>query len=237
MVKTENKNYYIDRKPELLKQFEQEVKHWSPLVFGRYGEIQGYKILQATRQEFEKLIPKIPYIGGEENKYTKNLIESAQYLALYKAMKNFDIDAAEIGRIIHDGYLSKISGPQPPIPRAKLLTPKQRLEQNKTAAIKSQEKHYPGDYVYTFIVGDGKKFDYGYDFTECASHKFYHAQGADELLPYYCYLDFVSAEVRGFGFTRTKTLYEGHGLCNHRFKVGGKTKAGWPPPFLKRKQK
>lgn len=141
----------------------------------------------------------------------------------------------EVGKIIYDGYLEKISQPQPPVPPSEYLTPEQRLEQSRKGALKSQEKRYPGDYVYKFVPGEDKKFDYGFDFTECASLKFYHVQGADEFLPYYCYLDFAAGKVRSFGFTRTMTLYEGHGKCNHRFKTGGKTKADWPPPFIKRK--
>jgi hypothetical protein len=229
-----DKEYYIKRKPELLEQLEKDVKCWSPSVFSRYGEIQGYKILLEARQEFEKLIPQIPYIGGDENAFTKNLVDSARYLALYKAMKKFDKTAEEVGEIIYDGYLKKASE-RKPIPPSQRQTLGKLLARSKKGAAMSQEKRYPGDYVYTFIAGNGKNFDHGLDFTECASHKFYHVQGADELLPYYCYLDFVAAKVRGFGFTRTMTLYEGHGRCNHRFKASGKTKAGWPPPFLKRK--
>jgi hypothetical protein len=231
-----NKKYYTKRKAELLDEFERDVKRWNLPLLERYGEIQTYKIILAARAEFEKLIPQIPYIGGDANKYTKNLLDSVRYLALYKAMKNFGFNVESIGQVIHDGYLKKITG-SPPLPRSEQLTPEQKAERNKKGAAESQEKRYPGDYVFTFIVGDGKKFDYGYDFTECASQKLYHAHDADELLPYYCYLDFVAAEARGFGFTRTKNLYAGDGICNHRFKNSGKTKAGWPPPFLKRKKK
>jgi hypothetical protein len=231
-----DKNYYINRQQELLDKFEADMKIWSPLILKDYGEIQAYKILLEARQNFADLIPQIPYIGGDENAFTKNLVDSVRYLALYQAMKNFGKTVTEIGKIIYDGYLAKINGPQPPIPPAQWLTPEQRLEQSKRGAVRSQERHYPGDYVYTFVAGDGKEFDHGFDFTECASLKFYRAQDADELLPYYCYLDFVAAKVRGFGFSRTKTLYEGHGKCNHRFKADGKTEAAWPPPLKKRKK-
>jgi hypothetical protein len=230
-----DKEYYVKKKPELLNKFEEDVKRWRPFLLKLYGEIQAYKILLEARQEFGTLIPKIPYIGGDENKLTKNLVDSVRYLALYKAMKNYEKTVEEIGKIIYDGYLKKVSEPQPPITPAERLTPEQLLERSKRSAARSQERRYPGDYVYTYVIGDGKKFDYGYDFRQCASLKFYHAQDADELLPYYCYLDFVAAEVRGFGFTRTMALHEGHAKCNHRFKASGKTKAGWPPPFLKRK--
>jgi hypothetical protein len=230
-----DKEYYIKRKPELLERFDADVKYWSPLVLKQYGEIQAYKILKEARQEFENLIPQIPYIGGDENPFTKNLVDSVRYLALYKAMKIYDKTVEEVGKIIYDGYVKKASNPRQQIPPDRWLTSEQLLERSKKGAATSQEKRYPGDYVYTFVAGDGKNYDHGFDFTECASLKFYHKQGTDELLPYYCYLDFAAGKVRGFGFTRTMTLYEGHRKCNHRFKADGITKAGWPPPFLKRK--
>ncbi len=205
MVYPIDKDYYIKRRTELFNQFEEDVKRWRPFLLEKYGEIQAYKICIAASEEFEKLIPQIPYIGGDENNLTKNLVDSVRYLALYKAMKNHDIPVEEIGKVIYEGYLKKVGEPLNIAP-GKWLTPEQRLEQSKQGAIRSQEKRYPGDYVYTFVAGDGKRFDHGFDFTECASLKFYHQQDADELLPYYCYLDFVAAEVRGFGFTRTMTL-------------------------------
>lgn len=231
-----DKEYYVKRKDELLEKFEVDVKCWSPFLLKQYGEIQAYKTLLEARQNFESLIPNIPYIGGDENNFTKNLVDSVRYLALYNAMKKFDRTVEEVGKIIYDGYLKKVSEqPRLLIPPDQWLSPEQLLERSRKAAIRSQERRYPGDYVYTYIVGDGKEFDYGFDFTECASLKLYHIHGAGEFLPYYCYLDFVAGKVRGFGFTRTMTLHEGHEKCNHRFKTGGKTKAGWPPPFLKRK--
>lgn len=230
-----DKEYYTRKKFELLEKFEEDVKRWSPLLLKPYGEIQSYRIMQDMRQIFENLIPQIPYIGGDENNFTRHLINSVRYLALYKTMKEYGKTAEEAGKIIYYGYIKKASEFQTPIPFSQWLTSEQRLEQNRQGAIRSQERRYPGDYVYTFIEGNGKEFDHGFDFTECASMKFYNRQDADEFLPYYCYLDFVAGKVRKFGFTRTMSLPEGHDRCNHRFKAGGKTEADWPPPFLERK--
>jgi 2-methylcitrate dehydratase PrpD len=53
-----DKNYYTRRKDELLKQFEEKLRQLSPFVFGPYGEINAYRIIQQTRKEFEELIQK-----------------------------------------------------------------------------------------------------------------------------------------------------------------------------------
>jgi len=47
----------------------------------------------------------------------------------------------------------------------------------------SQQRAYSIDFVYTYVEGNGKEFDYGVDMTECAIQKFYRYQGAEELVP------------------------------------------------------
>jgi hypothetical protein len=231
----EDDRYYIKRKPELLQKFDEELWIWRPIVIKQYGQKFADKVLREARKEFESLIPAIPYIGGDENRYTNTLIDSVRYLAFYKVMKKRGKTSEETGRILCDAILEQAGSPRPAIPPAERLTPEQLNERRSKAAEKSQERRYSQDYVYTFIIGDGIEFDYGYDFTECASLKFYHAQSADEFLPFYCYLDFIAGKARGVGFSRTMTLPEGCGKCNHRFKIDGETEIEWPPPFLKRK--
>ena len=99
-------------------------------------------------------------------------------------------------------------------------------------AARSQLRYYAEDYVYKVIQGDGVEFDYGYDFIECATCKFYHSHGADDFTRFFCYLDYPKSEILGLGLTRTGTLAEGANKCDHRFKKGRKTEHRWPPPFL-----
>jgi hypothetical protein len=106
------------------------------------------------------------------------------------------------------------------------------MERRRVGAAQSQRRLYPDDYVYTLVEGDGDAFDYGYDFTACAAHKFYQAQGAGAFLPFFCFLDFPLSRRAGHGLERTQTLAEGAPLCDHRFKQGRQTEQTWPPPFL-----
>jgi hypothetical protein len=229
-----DKKYYIKKKPELLKKFDEEVSIWRPVVVERYDEEKADKILREARKWFENLIPQIPYIGGDENHLTKSLVESAGYLAFYKAMKRHGKTAEETGKILYDAILAQIDKPRPPIPPAEWLPKEQFIEQRRKRAEKTKAQRYPGNYMFDFVIGDGREFDYGYDYTECASLKFYHNLGADEFTPFYCYLDFPICRVNGTGLSRTMTMSEGYEKCNHRIKIGGETKLEWPPPFIKR---
>lgn len=221
--------YYLARKLEILALFDDHAQAWRPLLARRYGNGPAEAILRQARAQHEALIPQIPYIGGDGNPMTRHLIRSTTSLGLYKAMLAHGKTAAETGRIAYDAVVERVAG----LP---LLSPTgpspEEIAEAKEQARRSQEQRYPGDWVWTFVEGDGVTFDYGYDFTECGSQKLYHAQGADEFLPFYCYLDFATHRRPGWGFARTMTLAEGHEKCDFRFKRGGETRRGWPPPFL-----
>ncbi len=223
--------YYTTRKPELLEAFEKKALSWRPVLTALYGKDFAHILLREAGQEFEALLPHIPYIGGDENHLTASLVGSVCYLALYKAMKKHGKTAKETGKVLYDAALTHINLTPAEMPPSEWLTREQLMERRKKWAVRSQERRYLDDYVYEFVPGDGEGFDYGYDFLECAAQKFYHAQGADEFMPFYCYLDFPKSKM---GLSRTMTLAEGYPQCNHRFQEGRKAVFGWPPPFLKR---
>jgi len=187
-------------------------------------------ILQVARQHFAELIPQLPYIGGDENHLTGELLRSARCLALYQAMQEQGYTAAAVGKILYEAIPALLGegGPPPQSLDADAL-----MRRRRERAERSQRRQYPADWVYSFVPGDGVTFDYGYDFTECAARKLYHAHGADEFLPYYCFLDFAVSRAAGLGLQRTLTLAEGHGRCNHRYQSGRETGQDWPPPWLR----
>ena len=224
-------DYYTSRTPELLKAFDEESLSWRPVIACNYGVDFEIAVWIDARRDFEALLSCIPYIGGDENHLTGSLVGSVRYLALYQAMKKHGRTAEETGKILYDAILRQSDEPPEVILPSAFLTRDRLMERRKIRAERSQERRYPGDYVYEFAPGDGVEFDYGYDFLECAAEKFYHAQDADEFTPFYCYLDFPKSMM---GLTRMMTLAEGHPKCNHRFKEGRKAEFDWPPPFVKR---
>lgn len=220
------RSYYLSRKVEISALFREHARAWRPLLISRYGDDFAKEVLRKAGQKHEELIPRLPYIGGE-NFLTTDLIRSTTSLALFKAMKAQGKRARDTGKIIYDAVRESVRclPPQPPIGPEK-------LERRREQANMSHLRRYPGDWVWDVVDGDGVSFDYGYDFFECGTQKLYHAEGADSFLPFYCYLDFVTYRTAGWGFMRTGTLAEGHEKCDFRFKAGGSTERGWPPPFL-----
>ena len=227
MDKRAGTSYYLSRKPQILALFDEHAQALRRPMADRYGRGVAGAIIAEARRWHEALIPEIPYVGGDENPMTRHLIRSTTGLALYKAMSARGKSAVETGRILYDAVVEQVSH-LPPLPphSPEDLAPKREQ------ARKSQQRRYPGDWVWEFVEGDGVEFDYGYDFLECGTQKLYRAHGADEFLPFYCYLDFVTYRTAGWGFFRTMTLAEGYERCDFRFKKGGRTDRGWPPPFL-----
>jgi len=230
MTKVFNAYYYLSRKTEIMEQyFDIHAQGWKPFLVQSYGHEFTKEILRVTRHRYEDFIPAIPYIGGDENSFTHHLIRATTGLVLYKLMKARGIKAQEVGKIIYNAVEESV--------RHLPLAPDHELTQEFKSreielAKKSQERRYPDDWVFDYVEGDGVECDYGYDFIECAAQKLYHTHDADEFLPYFCYLDFALDRTPGWGFTRTETLSEGYPRCNARYKKGGATKKGWPPPFL-----
>jgi hypothetical protein len=227
----DKKYYYINQRLELLKEFDEDAERWRPILVSQYGGDFSNSLLSEAREEFETLLPQIPYIGGEES-WTGPLVESVRCLAFFKAMKKRGKTVEETGKILYDAILTQRDESLAPISSGKFLTPEQLMERRKRRAELSQQQKYPEGYIYEFILGDGMEFDYGYDFWECAAQRFYHAHDADEFLPFYCFLDFPKSKVLGLGLTRTMTLAEGHKKCNHRFKSGRAEESKWPPSFM-----
>ena len=226
-------HYYLSQKPELIECFEKESKRWRTILSKQYGEKFAENILLEAKYRFEVLIPEIPYIGGEENHLTNSLVGSVECLALCQAMKGRDKTAADAGKTLYEAVVVRYGNPIPGIPLSQMLSAEELMSRRKERAERSQQREYEDDFVYEFVEGDGDTFDYGYNFTECATQKFYIAQAAEEFLPFYCFLDFPKSRLYGLGLSRTGTLAEGCEVCDFRFKAGRDCEKEWPPPFMK----
>ena len=179
----------------------------------------------------------MPDIGGNENIFTEWLVFGVYYLVVYQVLKAQGMGVEEVGLVIYQAFQSMADYPSwllSLVSRLKYGASYQR--ELRDAAEKTQLRRYPGDWVATYLEGDGEEFDYGLDITECGICKFYHQQGASELTPYLCLSDNVLSDALGRGLVRHNTLAEGDSVCDFRFKRGRETyveplRDGWPPKF------
>jgi hypothetical protein len=97
---------------------------------------------------------------------------------------------------------------------------RKRIEQRRRDAVVSQRRRYPDDWVFDFVEGDGRTFEWGLDYTECGIVKYLSRQGAPELAPYLCWLDYPVFAAMRVKLVRTETLAQGCQTCDFRFARG-----------------
>jgi hypothetical protein len=222
-------NYYTSRKDSLMRDFDKASKILEQVLTVRYGAEPASTIRKETRQEFEALIPQLPYIGGKKNRHTRSVIGTSYGLALYRALTARAKSVDEIGAIHYS--FSKAVLASLPLPsklgfwflRVLLSTrPGKYLFKIvlKRRVRISQERRIPGNVVGRYVEGQGDEFDCGVDITECPIADFFHAQNAAEFAPYVCLYDFPASALWGTGLVRTMTLAEGAEKCDDRFRLG-----------------
>lgn len=215
---------YVSRKSRLLKDFDRSIAHVKRNLIARFGEKQATALIRESRQEYETLIPQIPYLG-DKSPFLIFLLPTSRYLAIYRVLQRHDRTVADAGQLIYEMSEAELNAIPGLVRRVMgyLWFSRWFLGRLKKRAAESQERKYPGGYVFTYVKGNGQDFDYGIDYTECASCKFLKAQNALELAPYICAVDKVVSEMMGWGLSRTMTLGEGREKCDFRFKKGGGT--------------
>jgi hypothetical protein len=202
----------------------------------RFGEQAAALMRTEILEEYRRLIPGVPYLGGWRDGHSSNLTSTSRWLALHRVVlrhggtvedsgwllrRMMEADMARIPRLLRHGY-------------GRFRFTRLGKWREEATARKSQAREYPGDWVSERFDGDGQTFDFGLDHTECGNVKYLHAQDADELCPYICDLEYVVAKNMGIGVKRTKTLAWGCDRCDFRFSKHGQTAAPWPPEFTER---
>jgi len=217
-----DKDYYIKRKAKLMKNFNKLTHDVRKLLAGKFGDGKIDKILKQINEEFENLIPKIPYIGGVKNIFTDALIQDISNLAVFRILENEGFSLREIGELFYElvddrnrlrkERMEKIGRDPAQYPFEKEYT-----NFVKFFAEYSQKREFPYDWVMDFVEGDGISFEYGFDFSECATYKIYKELGAEKYVPLQCMELFREANIFGYGLFRTQTIAIGAPTCDYRY--------------------
>jgi len=219
----EGENWYLQHKPRIMREVRLAIPHFRKLVVKTYGKDAGEAIAKETMQRFEALLPDIPYIGGSENRLTTNLYMTAAMLAMYQALRARGATAEGAARLIYLGA-SSFYGSFPTRLLMRWQGRKQfsrkRIDQRRRDAAVSQRRRYPDDWVFNIVEGDGRTFEWGMDYTECGIVKYLGQQGAPELAPYLCWLDYPVFAAMRVKLIRTETLAQGCQRCDFRFSRG-----------------
>jgi hypothetical protein len=216
-------NWYLKNKPRIMREIRFAIPHYRRFIAQAYGKDMAEAVIAETIQRFEVLLPEIPYIGGSENILTENLYLSAAMLAMYQSLKARGKSVEEVASLIYQGTASLYSS----LPfrfllrwQGRQLFSLKRIDQRKRAAAISQQRLYPADWVFEIVGGDGQDFEFGVDYTECGIVKYLAREGALELAPYLCWLDYPMCAAMQVKLVRTETIAQGCERCNFRFGRG-----------------
>jgi hypothetical protein len=220
---------YLFRKKQFIKRFDKLLASVQPSIFSWLGDEQATRLMLEARQEYEAIIPRIPFIGNN-NLSLLFFLPTTRYLAVYRAFQRQGGTVEDTGRLVFMMGIAEAKAIPSMIRQlmgylwfSPMLTKRIRKRE-----ISSQQRAYPGDFVLNYVEGNGRDFDYGVDYIECANCKFLQTENAFELAPYVCATDKPTSELMGWGLARTMTIAEGSSKCDFRFKKGGNTRVAVP---------
>jgi hypothetical protein len=193
-----------------------------PLIREELGEKSTDQALKDSDAHFQNLLPDIPYIGGRDNPLTDTIIQMTSMLALYRALKGH-LPVNLIGELtcrMAQAWIDRY----PRVLRhliGRYYLSRFMQQRKREQARASLERRYPGDFVFEYVEGDGGSFDWGINYLDCAVVKFFADQGASELTPFMCRIDFLMFPALGITLRRTSTRARGCSHCDFRFQWGG----------------
>ncbi|RLD77817.1 MAG: hypothetical protein DRJ10_11305 [Bacteroidetes bacterium] len=229
------KNYYIQKKDELLNDFDELSLIVKNILLENFPLSRVNKWKDEAKKEYSLIIPQLPYVGGDDSDFTRYLILSAAFIPYLKILRENGISTRQIGKLIFDAskiyYNREISKVLRPAIKWYTLS---GFNQNSTKelALKTQLRKYKEDWVMEFVKGEEGKFEYGINYKECGLVKLYKVYDVAEFTPYLCLTDYSLLTLLGIELKRTHTIANGAASCDFRFINNDKGPTGWPPESL-----
>ncbi len=232
-------NYYADNTAKFLKQFDQKNRGAQKLLAAVAKPEIAADIRQQAGKNFAELLTGLPYIGGDRNPLTKWIVLAGHYVAFYRPMKAKGMSTEQCGRLMYDIWVQNLAEKSKEDwlkEGARRLSPEYMKRMQGWAAWSQSRKDLPG-WVVSYVDGKGQDFDYGIDYHQCGAVLYFKKQGAADLTPYYCLVDWPSNKLMATGLERSKTLAMGDKICNFRFKKGRPISQDWSTEVPKIKQR
>ena len=220
MKTNQNADYYLQRLVKYWKQFGRIFRS-SEKILPKYLETPSVAaVLEDTKNEFAAVLTELPYIGGDKNMFTFPFVSSAVALAFIRMLEKRGLTEDRIGRILNEIY-DDVFRSLPGVAKMFLKWSEFsyfRQRKLKAFAEVSQAREYSDNFVMEYVEGDGKNFDFGCNYTECAILKFYRRMGYEEYVPYLCATDMTYSRALRLGLKRSTTQYYGSNSCDFRYK-------------------
>lgn len=216
--------YYRKKKAEISAEFDGLLELIDPMLRQQVAATTAQEVLDAARARFATTLEELPYIGGDDNWLTGNLVHGSMAAALYIPLKEHGRSVDEAGRMFYEA-VEQGMGEQlanPPVPAHDAEAIRQARDKERAFNAWTQKREYPYNWVGEYVECEGTPFDYGRDWIECGTVKLYRRYGVEELTPYMCLMDCIVFRASGLGLHRTKTLAQGDDRCDFRTNLSGR---------------
>ncbi|MEX1294717.1 MAG: alpha/beta fold hydrolase [Candidatus Limnocylindrales bacterium] len=215
--------WYVRHKGRLMRLVRFYFRPFRKPLAEAYGKQVGEAIARDALARFEILLPDIPYIGGGQNAFTITLVKVAAKLAMYRALRAQGASVEGAARLVHLGEVAFYRS----VPTRWLMRLQGRgflsqrgIDTWRRIAAASQERRYAGDWVYQIVDGDGDDSTMALDCIECGAMKYLDREGAPELAPFLCWIDYPQFAAMGLRLDRSETLAHGGQRCDFRVSRG-----------------
>ncbi len=177
------------------------------------------RVLGETWEAFVAILPEVPYIGGQHNPLTEDLLGAAYEMGFYSLMERQGWDLEKISGIdkaaSREVVRRKIAGLGLETVRGFVLDG-ETLERG---AEVFKKMGFPDNWAYEVVMpGVDERFDTGINYTQCPIVGLYRKFGKEKFLPFICSNDFPVFEEMGISLERSQTLAEGAPMCDFRFR-------------------
>ncbi len=218
------------------KKYNRQLVKYMLLVKQEIVELIGNRTFNEFKndvlKQFNHLLKEVQYVGGDKNRMTSGLVQSACFFAMYDVLTKYGVTIHVIGRLLTDlgerildripDIIGKIAG--------KYMYSSSTIKRRKRKELFPIV--YKDNWISTIQEAKNDDWDVQVTYTQCAIHLFAKNTGHLNILPYMCNLDYKLYKKLGLGLKRTKTLAEGYDCCDFMISRKGICLPLWPPQFL-----
>jgi len=210
------KNFYEGKQANILKSFDRQYKYAQKYLVQRFDEATASKIHDDTIEQVRKLIPRLPDVGGKNNQFIQVILFCAWYIPFYKAASEQGMSAEEyvemMTHVVHaaftryPGFIRHLVG--------RFVRSGSFMRRMKKRATISQGREYAKDWIYSVATAtDDPDIFFEVEYSQCPVCILMKETGAEELMPYCNFVDFIMAKSLGYGFANPRVIGRGSETC------------------------
>ena len=218
-------DYFIRKEKKLIKKFNKLCINVEKKIAVSYDENFACKIVSQAKNEFENIIPGIPYFGGIINPFNEIIIIAAQMAAVHRAMKQNGKSAEETVLIFYDlvdDLFKKMPKPflwfgQKFVFSLVFIKMMQKISKRMSAM------NDPNGFDFHYYRDNGKENDWHFTAKRCGVVNFFRQEGCEDLAPYCNFVDAIQGKALNMGVHCKACLGAGDATCEEYMKQGRKT--------------